>query len=119
VVIRDDDEPCGLAECAVLGKLRRIDVAVRAHNRQGRRSLVQRACQPPNRGVGIEVAIFLHHTPLNPLKPPSTGTTTPVTKEAASLQSQCTGPINSSARPNRPIGVRAMTVLPRGVWLPS
>src|ERR1043166_8976390 len=49
--------------------------------------------------------LAIHHTPLNALNPPSTGTTIPVTNFAASEQSHTVAPINSAASPNRLIGV--------------
>lgn len=55
---------------------------------------------------------FLHilassppHTPLKAEKPPSTGTTTPVTNAEAGESSHIIVPSKSSAVPKRPIGV--------------
>src|SRR5205807_8561123 len=48
-----------------------------------------------------------HHVTRYVTLPPSTGMATPVTKEAASEQSQTTTSATSSGIPSRPIGTRA------------
>ena len=71
---------------------------------------------PKNVGVGVHG--FSHeyinymlggsfrasYTPLNALKPPSTGTTTPVTNSDAGDSSQMAVPANSSGSPKRRVG---------------
>jgi hypothetical protein len=54
------------------------------------------------------------HTPLKAPKPPSTGTTTPLTKSAPGPHSQTRVPTRSSGSPKRPDGVWSMIVWPRG-----
>src|SRR5713226_8210467 len=69
--------------------------------------------------AAVQLGAPFHHTPLNALNPPSTGSTIPVTKRALGLQSQMRAPMSSSASPNRPRGVCAMTARPRAEGLPS
>jgi len=57
-VVGLDDERRRLGEGSVLGQNPRIDVAVGRDDRQAPRLLVQRARDPPNRGIGIEAAIL-------------------------------------------------------------
>src|SRR5215203_1507478 len=59
------------------------------------------------------------YTPLKAEKPPSTGTTIPLTKAEAGLQSQIRVPPNSSGFPKRPAGVCSMIVCPLFDRLPS
>lgn len=59
------------------------------------------------------------YTPLNALKPPSMGSSAPVTKLAASLHRNCTAPFSSLMSPKRFIGVFANTFLLRSVSEPS
>ncbi len=58
---------------------------------------------PRPRTQGVWAA--LRHTPLKALKPPSTGTTTPLTKFAPGPQSQSKVLSSSSGLPKRPAGV--------------
>src|ERR1019366_10197246 len=57
-------------------------------------------------------------TPENAEKPPSTGTTIPVTKADAGDRSHSTAPSRSSGWPNRPIGVWPIIDVPRAVSSP-
>src|SRR4051794_34138321 len=59
------------------------------------------------------------YTPLKALKPPSTATTTPLTKLAPGPQSQISVLTSSSGSPKRPAGVWSTTSCPRGVSEPS
>ena len=88
VVVRQDEQRRRFREWRVVGEETRVHVPVGADDRQGRRSFVNRSSEAANGRVGVEKAVLVHHTPLNTLKPPSTGTTTPVTNDAASLHSQ-------------------------------
>ena len=63
--------------------------------------------------------IAFSRSPLKASKPPSTGTTTPVTNDAAALQSQTTVPASSSGSPKRPAGVDATMRCPRAVSPPG
>src|SRR5690606_20282063 len=69
--------------------------------------------------VGKGSSLHLYHTPLKALKPPSTGTTIPVTKEDSFPASQLATPCSSSALPNLFIGVCFIIVSPLEVRLPS
>jgi hypothetical protein len=55
------------------------------------------------------------YTPQKALKPPSTGTFTPVTKAAASEHNHTSVPTSSSGRPKRANGVWLMAAWPRAV----
>src|SRR5947209_3951994 len=54
---------------------------------------------------GYLFILFFHHTPPNAEKPPSTGTTIPVTNAEAGERSHRTVPSKSSGSPKRFIGV--------------
>ena len=64
-------------------------------------------------------SLILNYTPLYALKPPTTGTTTPMTTDPPSQHSQSVVPIKSSGFPNLPIGVCSMIWFPLGVSEPS
>lgn len=68
-------------------------------------------------GCGMRLGEFHSvQTPLNALKPPSTGMTVPVTNPLApSLSNHKRVPIRSLGLPNRAMGVWDWMVLPRGV----
>ncbi len=66
----------------------------------------------------IFIATTIGHTPQKAENPPSTGTTIPFTKAAASEISHIIVPIKSCGTPKRPIGVCSITETPRGVRLP-
>ena len=61
VVIGDDDERRGIGERLVMREQPRIDVAVRAHQRQPRALGIQRACGLADDGNRAEVAIGVEH----------------------------------------------------------
>src|SRR5512133_2314859 len=58
-MIRNDQQGSGLREWVIPREQCRIDVAVRADERQGARLLVHRARSLPNCGVGIEEPIVV------------------------------------------------------------
>src|SRR3989442_630481 len=68
---------------------------------------------------GHATSLLYVYTPLKDEKPPSTGTTMPVTKAEAGLTSQSSVPTKSSGAPKRPAGVWLMIACPRGVSFPS
>lgn len=112
-MVRNHNEGSRLRKRGVLGQELRIDMPVGGDDRKRFRLRIEFAgnsAKSPIRieeTVLVEVESFSHEpqTPPNTEKPPSTGMTVPVTKEAASLQSQRTAPVSSSGSPRRPIGV--------------
>src|SRR3954466_9170969 len=98
-------------------------MVVEVDDRQGARDLVEQRASRPGREqeVGVEEQLVRSpgHTPLNALKPPSTGTTTPVTNREPGLHSQSSADTRSAAARTRRGGVCPTIVRPRAVSPPS